>query len=141
MPVPLPPALDLLRCPACCTCRLHPGHGVLCCPVGHTFDIARHGYASLLTRATSADDAAMVQARARFLPTGTYAPVREVGARLAADAMSSSGPSVACRISRPAGRIRRTTKREYMRLRPERPVSGRDRGATGLAVRPSGSPR
>ena len=47
MPVSLPPALDqsldLLRCPTCRTRRLHPGHGALRCPVGHTFDIARHG--------------------------------------------------------------------------------------------------
>lgn len=94
MPVSLPPALelslDLLRCPTCRTRHLHPDHGALCCPVGHTFNIARHGYASLLTgtRATSGDDAAMVQARDRFLSTGTYAPIRQVGARLAADAVS-----------------------------------------------------
>ncbi|MET9934238.1 putative RNA methyltransferase, partial [Streptomyces sp. NPDC006324] len=83
MPVSLPPALDLsldlLRCPTCRTRRLHPECGALRCPVGHTFDIARHGYAGLLTgtRATSGDDAAMVQARDRFLSTGAYAPIRE----------------------------------------------------------------
>lgn len=91
MPVSLPPALelslDLLCCPTCHTRHLHPDRGVLRCPVGHTFDIARHGYAGLLTgtRATSGDGAAMVQARSRFLSTGTYAPIRKVGARLAAD--------------------------------------------------------
>lgn len=75
MPVSLPPALDLLRCPTCRTRRLHPDRGALCCPVGHTFDIARHGYASLLTgtRATSGDDATMVQARGRFLHRHLYA--------------------------------------------------------------------
>ncbi|WP_330327711.1 putative RNA methyltransferase [Streptomyces pseudovenezuelae] len=94
MPVSLPPALelslDLLRCPTCRTRHLHPERGALRCPAGHTFDIARHGYAGLLTgnRATSGDDAAMVQARERFLSTGAYAPIREVGARLAADAVS-----------------------------------------------------
>lgn len=94
MPVSLPPALelflDLLRCPMCRTRRLNPGRGALRCPVGHTFDIARHGYASLLTgtRATSGDDAAMVRARDRFLSTGAYAPIRDTGARLAADAAS-----------------------------------------------------
>ncbi|MBB0243747.1 methyltransferase domain-containing protein [Streptomyces alkaliphilus] len=88
----LPPALDLsldlLRCPTCRTRRLHPDDGALRCAVGHTFDIARHGYAGLLTgtRATSGDDAAMARARDRFLSTGSYAPIREVGARLAADA-------------------------------------------------------
>ncbi|MGW3981178.1 methyltransferase domain-containing protein [Streptomyces mirabilis] len=34
------------------------------------------------------DDATMVQARGRFLSTGTYTPIRKVGARLAADAVS-----------------------------------------------------
>ncbi|MFE7099710.1 methyltransferase domain-containing protein, partial [Streptomyces erythrochromogenes] len=100
MPVPFPPALDLsldlLRCPACRTRRLHPDHGALRCPMGHTFDIARHGYAGLLTgtRATSGDDAAMVRARDRFLSTGSYAPIREVGARLAADAVSEQATVV-----------------------------------------------
>ncbi|MEU9353141.1 putative RNA methyltransferase [Streptomyces griseoloalbus] len=90
MPVPLPPALalflDLLRCPACRTRRLRPDRGALRCPAGHAFDIARHGYAGLLTgaRATSGDDVAMAQARDRFLSTGTYAPIREAVARLAA---------------------------------------------------------
>ncbi|WP_206308851.1 putative RNA methyltransferase [Streptomyces sp. A1136] len=100
MPVSLPPALDLsldlLRCPTCRTRRLHHDRGALRCPVGHTFDIARHGYAGLLTGtcATSGDDAAMVQARARFLSAGIYAPIREVGARLAADAVSERGTVV-----------------------------------------------
>ncbi|MEE1819752.1 methyltransferase domain-containing protein [Streptomyces sp. SP18ES09] len=93
MPVPFPPALDLsldlLRCPACRTRRLHLDHAALRCPRGHTFDIARHGYAGLLTgtRATSGDDAATVRARDRFLSTGSYAPIREVGARLAAEGL------------------------------------------------------
>ncbi|GGS98978.1 hypothetical protein GCM10010270_83740 [Streptomyces violaceus] len=54
----------LLRCPTCRTRHLDPDRGALRCPVGHSFDIARHGCASLLTgtRATSGDDAAMVQA-------------------------------------------------------------------------------
>ncbi|MET8680005.1 methyltransferase domain-containing protein [Streptomyces sp. NPDC004647] len=96
----LPPALelflDLLRCPTCRARHLHPGRGALRCPAGHTFDIARHGYAGLLTgtRATSGDDAAMVQARHRFLSTGTYAPVRNAAARLAADAVSDQAAVV-----------------------------------------------
>ncbi|MFJ2399287.1 methyltransferase domain-containing protein [Streptomyces sp. NPDC087843] len=94
MPVSLPPALelslDLLCCPTCRTRRLQPDRGALRCLVGHTFDIARHGYASLLTgtRATSGDDSAMVKARDRFLSTGAYAPIRKVGARLTAGAVS-----------------------------------------------------
>ncbi|MEU6280487.1 methyltransferase domain-containing protein [Streptomyces sp. NPDC047028] len=94
MPVSLFPALelslDLLRCPTCRTRRLRPDRGALRCPKGHTFDLARHGYAGLLTgvRATSGDDAAMVLARERFLATGAYAPIREVSARLAAGAVA-----------------------------------------------------
>ncbi|MGY4927078.1 methyltransferase domain-containing protein [Streptomyces sp. 900105755] len=92
MPVSLPPALelvlDLLCCPTCRTHRLRPGRGALRCPAGHAFDIARHGYAGLLTgtRATSGDDAAMVRARERFLSTGGYARIRDAVARLAAAA-------------------------------------------------------
>ncbi|AUH42627.1 methyltransferase domain-containing protein [Streptomyces sp. CMB-StM0423] len=95
MPVPLPPALalslDVLRCPTCRrTRRLHPEGGALRCPAGHTFDLARHGYVSLLTgaRATSGDDADMVRARSRFLATGAYEPLRAAAARLAAAAVS-----------------------------------------------------
>ncbi|MGY3848008.1 methyltransferase domain-containing protein [Streptomyces sp. NRRL F-5193] len=100
MPMTLPPALDLsldlLRCPTCRTRHLRPDHGALRCPVGHAFDIARNGYAGRLTgtRATSGDDAAMVQARDRFLSTGAYSPIREAGARLAADAVSAQGTVV-----------------------------------------------
>ncbi|MFE9902092.1 putative RNA methyltransferase [Streptomyces achromogenes] len=96
MPALLPPALepflDVLRCPVC-RARLRPGHGSLRCPAGHTFDIARQGYVSLLTgiRATSGDDAAMVQARTRFLSTGRYAPISETLTRLAADALPARG--------------------------------------------------
>nr|WP_239106487.1 methyltransferase domain-containing protein [Streptomyces rubrogriseus] len=83
-------SLDLLRCPTCRTRRLSPGPGALHCPVGHTFDLARHGYASLLTgtRATSGDDADMVRSRDRFLSTGAYAPIRQAGARLATGTVS-----------------------------------------------------
>ena len=77
--------LDLLRCPVCQTRGLCTEEGALRCSAGHTFDIARHGYASLLTgaRATSGDDPAMVRARNRFLSSGAYAPLRDTVARLA----------------------------------------------------------
>lgn len=100
MPVLLPPALerflDLLRCPTCSMPRLHPDRGALRCVAGHTFDIARHGYVSLLTgtRATSGDDAAMVQARDRFLATGRYAPILQAVARLAAGSARELGTVV-----------------------------------------------
>ncbi|MFJ9245442.1 putative RNA methyltransferase [Streptomyces sp. NPDC101776] len=99
MPALLPPALepflDLLRCPVC-HARLRPGRGSLRCPAGHTFDIARQGYVSLLTgvRATSGDDAAMVQARNRFLSTGRYAPIHRTLTRMAADVLPARGTVV-----------------------------------------------
>ncbi|WP_406382936.1 putative RNA methyltransferase [Streptomyces sp. NBC_01618] len=99
MPALLPPALepflDLLRCPVC-RARLRPASGSLRCPAGHTFDIARQGYVSLLTgiRATSGDDAAMVQARNRFLSTGRYAPIHQTLARMTADALPGQGTVV-----------------------------------------------
>lgn len=99
MPVLLPPALepflDLLCCPVC-RARLRPDRGSLRCPAGHTFDIARQGYVSLLTgiRATSGDDTAMVQARNRFLSTGGYAPVRQTLTRLTADVLPGQGTVV-----------------------------------------------
>ena len=96
MPVSPSPALAsflaLLRCPACGE-RLHSGGGALRCPARHTFDIAHHGYVSLLAgpRATSGDDAAMTRARDRFLATGRYAPIRRTVAHLAADAVPVPG--------------------------------------------------
>ncbi|MYQ46671.1 methyltransferase domain-containing protein [Streptomyces sp. SID4985] len=89
------PALDsvlgLLRCPVCRVPSLRRERSVLRCPAGHAFDIARHGYAGLLTgaRATSGDDTAMVRARERFLAGGRYAPVRDAVAGLAVDSGSA----------------------------------------------------
>ncbi|HEX4308117.1 MAG TPA: methyltransferase domain-containing protein, partial [Solirubrobacterales bacterium] len=77
----VPPALDLLlpilRCPVCGE-ELARVDTALRCPAGHSFDIARQGYAALLPGrgATSADDAPMARARDRFLAAGGYAPIR-----------------------------------------------------------------
>jgi 23S rRNA (guanine745-N1)-methyltransferase len=82
MPASQTTALDLilptLRCPVCGAGLSRDG-GAVRCVAGHSFDIARHGYLSLLTgaRPTSGDDAGMVQARRRFLEGGAYAPLRE----------------------------------------------------------------
>src|SRR5690625_5714858 len=68
---------DSLRCPICAG-RLELTPGALRCRQRHTFNIARHGYVSLLsgTNAISGDDAPMIQARERFLATGAYEPIR-----------------------------------------------------------------
>ncbi|MGI8457028.1 MAG: putative RNA methyltransferase [Propionibacteriaceae bacterium] len=77
MPAPgLDTVLDLLACPHCGGALT--AHGpTLVCPDGHAFDVARQGYVNLLPRAApaSADTAAMVSARERFLDTGGYDPV------------------------------------------------------------------
>ncbi len=99
MPAEIPPALfplvDLLRCPTC-RAALRPAPGAVLCPVGHTFNIARQGYISLLTgtRATSADDAAMAHARSRFLASGKYAPIRRTLALLTAATLPDHGKIV-----------------------------------------------
>jgi 23S rRNA (guanine745-N1)-methyltransferase len=85
--------LDVLKCPLC------DGGLELCgrslrCTERHTFDIARHGYVSLLTgtaSAASADTASMVQAREAFLRAGHYAPLARALAVLAAAGCRSDG--------------------------------------------------
>ncbi|WP_381798613.1 putative RNA methyltransferase [Streptomyces niveus] len=81
--------LDVLRCPLC-DGPIAPPHGVpasfetlrgvksLGCAAGHSFDVARQGYLSLLTGNTNtanADNAAMVTARTLFLEAGHYEPL------------------------------------------------------------------
>jgi 23S rRNA (guanine745-N1)-methyltransferase len=86
-PSALDAVLHLLRCPVCGDGLARSGASVRC-PAGHSFDIARQGYVSLLTgsRAISGDDPPMVRARQRFLETGGYAPIREAIVELAAPA-------------------------------------------------------
>ena len=77
-------ACALLRCPRCQR-PLAPAGSALRCPERHTFDIARHGYISLLGGglARSGDDPEMARARERFLGSGAYARVREAVTGLA----------------------------------------------------------
>lgn len=82
----------VLSCPLCAA-SLRPAAGSLRCPAGHSFDIARQGYASLLAgrRPRTADTGAMVAARTAFLAAGHYAPLAtELGA-LAARLCRSDG--------------------------------------------------
>ena len=83
-------ACALLRCPLCGEPLAPAGESAVRCPARHTFDVARHGYLSLLSgsRPTSGDDDAMAVARARFLDTGAYDPIRDAVADLAAPALS-----------------------------------------------------
>jgi 23S rRNA (guanine745-N1)-methyltransferase len=82
--------LDLLACPLCRQ-PLAPALGgrAVCCPDGHSFDLARQGYLNLLGAKAprNADTAAMVAARDRFLSAGHYAPIADRLLGLASEAL------------------------------------------------------
>jgi 23S rRNA (guanine745-N1)-methyltransferase len=70
-------AVELLICPHCGG-ELRENGGSLICSRGHTMNIARQGYVSLLGRDSgthTADSAEMVAARDRFLATGHFQPL------------------------------------------------------------------
>jgi 23S rRNA (guanine745-N1)-methyltransferase len=80
--------IGYLACPYCGDGLARAG-GSLRCAAGHTFDIARQGYVSLLPAGATGgagDSAAMVAARAEFLAAGHFAPLaRELAGMLAGD--------------------------------------------------------
>ncbi|WP_439957489.1 putative RNA methyltransferase [Nocardia crassostreae] len=68
---------DLLSCPECGS-DISVTDRTLRCPRGHTFDLARQGYVSLLTGAATkmtGDTPAMLDARAAFQSAGHFAPI------------------------------------------------------------------
>lgn len=71
-----------LRCPVC-RADLAPAGTALACPRGHTFNLARQGYADLSAGRLphTGDTAAMVEARAAFLAGGHFAAVTAALAR------------------------------------------------------------
>ncbi|WP_067492034.1 putative RNA methyltransferase [Actinomadura hibisca] len=72
--------VDYLLCPVCGADLALTGRG-LRCPAGHTFDVARQGYANLLpgnARPGTADTPEMVRARADFLGAGHFAPLTDL---------------------------------------------------------------
>lgn len=91
----------LLRCPVCAApLRAEPlGDEAgderprsLTCRSGHTFDVARQGYVSLLAGAHRhpGDTAAMVAHRLAFLDAGHYRPIAEAMAALAGEVLDRS---------------------------------------------------
>ncbi|MFD1811559.1 putative RNA methyltransferase [Rhodococcus gannanensis] len=70
-------ALPLLACPHCGG-HLDEADGALLCGSGHSFDIARQGYVSLLAGASkiTGDSAEMIAARAEFLDAGHFDGLR-----------------------------------------------------------------
>lgn len=76
---------DLLACPECALPLAADAH-TLRCAHGHTFDIARQGYVSLLTGASTkmtGDTPAMLDARAGFQAAGHFEPIASALARAA----------------------------------------------------------
>ncbi|WP_327149866.1 putative RNA methyltransferase [Nocardia sp. NBC_01329] len=70
---------EVLSCPECDR-GLSPVEGALRCAHGHSFDIARQGYISLLTGAATkmtGDSAAMLDARATFQGAGYFTPIAD----------------------------------------------------------------
>jgi 23S rRNA (guanine745-N1)-methyltransferase len=68
-----------LRCPHCAR-ELELARGSVHCTAGHTFDVARQGYVSLLRggpRAARGDTTGMVAARDSFLAAGHFDPLAE----------------------------------------------------------------
>jgi 23S rRNA (guanine745-N1)-methyltransferase len=82
--------LGYLRCPHCGGALARAGSS-LRCETGHSFDIARQGYVSLLPPGApggAGDTAAMVRARKDFLAAGHFGPI---AAALAAAAAGAAG--------------------------------------------------
>jgi 23S rRNA (guanine745-N1)-methyltransferase len=82
--------VDRLSCPHCATALIvEASSGMrLLCEEGHAFDVARHGYVSLLAGGGTpgtADTAEMVAERAAFLGAGHYDGIADLIADLAAD--------------------------------------------------------
>ncbi|HEU5127833.1 MAG TPA: methyltransferase domain-containing protein [Glycomyces sp.] len=77
------PALGALACPNCAAALEQTGRR-LHCPAGHSFDLAKQGYAPLLApgaNTTTGDTAGQVAAREAFLSTGVFDPLMEAAAR------------------------------------------------------------
>jgi 23S rRNA (guanine745-N1)-methyltransferase len=77
VPASLACVAELLRCPACLG-PLAATRGSLICARSHTYDVARHGYVTLLPtdrRCPTGDDAAMINARAAIMDAGHFEPL------------------------------------------------------------------
>ena len=69
--------MDLLACPHC-GADLDTEDGAVLCDRGHTFDVARQGYVSLLPGSAgkiTGDSAEMLAARVRFLDGHHFDPI------------------------------------------------------------------
>ncbi|MBQ2486722.1 MAG: methyltransferase, partial [Ruminococcus sp.] len=87
---------ELLRCPVC-ACSLHAEGRTLRCERGHSFDIAKEGYANLLLSGkpgdSKGDNKEMARSRRDFLNKGYYEPLARAVADCA-EAYTADGDSV-----------------------------------------------
>ncbi len=93
--------VEYLVCPVCGADLAMADRGLLC-PAGHTFDIARQGYANLLpgnARPGTADTPEMVRARDAFLGAGHFTSLAERLARSVASTVTGK----ACVLDAGAG--------------------------------------
>ncbi|MEZ0076574.1 putative RNA methyltransferase [Planotetraspora sp. GP83] len=96
-----------LLCPVCGG-RPSLAEGTVRCERGHSFDVARQGYVSLLTGSAApatADTPSMVAARADFLDAGHYAPLadRLAGLCAAASVVADAGAGTGYYLARALG--------------------------------------
>ncbi len=85
--------IGLFACPHC-ESAMDLDDATVLCERGHSFDIARQGYVSLLTGAATrftGDTAEMIADRAAFLGAGHYDPIRDAVATACASVPSDSG--------------------------------------------------
>ena len=96
--------LPLLRCPTCGEALVREG-GVVRCAAGHSFDVARQGYLSLVAgsregsrragrSAPGGDSADMIASRERFLAAGHFQPLATALGDLLEHAFDGSGSVV-----------------------------------------------
>ncbi len=99
-------ALDCLACPLC-EARLSRRDGSLRCELGHSFDIARQGYASLLpgdAHTGTADTAAMLEAREAFFAAGHFDPIVRAVAERAFALLAGGGAGCVVDVGAGPGR-------------------------------------
>ena len=85
----IPEVVANLACPTCGAAMVRDEQSLVC-DSGHRVDLARQGYATLMSGAAlhAADDVPMIEARARFLAGGWYEPLASRLADLAAEAVT-----------------------------------------------------
>ncbi|WP_072687987.1 putative RNA methyltransferase [Rhodococcus marinonascens] len=84
---------DLLACPQC-QARVELDEGAILCDIGHSFDVARQGYVSLMTGAGGkfdGDSTEMIAARADFLGSGRFDPLMDAVAGAVASGAEPDG--------------------------------------------------